>query len=224
MTRQRVGLRAPREGDPAQLPRIHDDGPWHRCIDGRHAQPWWFSTRTDNNDPGRFDLPTPSGTCYLAGDPAAAIIERCAEPDADDPPPPTTRMLAGLRVWSGTLDDGSQLADTTRASVPRLTAELATVVPFDLPHAWADAMALAGARGLLYTSRFASELALALFGLAGAPDPNDRNDPRSAGALRPSGALDHLDELPPALRAVAVEDLDGFTPGPSPAPDRDAKA
>ncbi|MGN6634758.1 MAG: RES domain-containing protein, partial [Oryzihumus sp.] len=34
--------------------------------------PWWFS----HDGGGRFDLPAPRGTCYLATDPAAAVRER----------------------------------------------------------------------------------------------------------------------------------------------------
>lgn len=30
----------------------------------RHAPPWWYSTRTGNAAPGRFDLELPRGTVY----------------------------------------------------------------------------------------------------------------------------------------------------------------
>ncbi len=85
------------------------------------------------------DLVEPDGTCHLAASASCWIIERVAEPEDDDPPPPTIGELAELRVWSGPLDDGRELADTTVASARRLTAELATIVPFDaLTWPWAD--------------------------------------------------------------------------------------
>lgn len=76
----------------------------------------------------------PAGTCYLAASPAAAIIERTADSDADQPPVLSSRALAALRVWSGAVDSARNLADTTQASVATLTSEIATVVPYDL--AW----------------------------------------------------------------------------------------
>jgi hypothetical protein len=49
----------------------------HRSPDGTtRDHPWWFaSAPTDVADGGRFDLPEPMGTCYLATDPVAAILE-----------------------------------------------------------------------------------------------------------------------------------------------------
>lgn len=213
-SRQRVGLRSPKPGDAEAVPRVVRGGPWHRCVDQRHEQPWWFSTRTGNTDPGRFDLESPLGTCYLAASPVAAILEVCADPDADDPPPPTTRMIAALRVWSGRLDDGSRLADTTVASTPRLTVELSTVVPYDLPHEWADALNANGASGLIYTARFGSDDALALYGPKGSPDPDRPDDPRAAGVLEPAPATDHEADLPPAMRPVPALDADEYERGP----------
>jgi hypothetical protein len=216
MARQAPGLRAPTPGDVSHVPRVDRDGPWQRCVDNHHPQPWYFSSRDTATDPGRFDLATPNGTCYLAATPAAAIIERVADPDTDDPAPVTAAALAALRVWSGRLDDGHGMADTTVASVPRLTAEVATVVPYDLPHAWADALAADGAAGLLYRARFASDQAVALFGRAGFPDPNAPGDLRDRGRLRSRPATDHLASLPPAFRGDAVASLDAFDTGRPP--------
>jgi hypothetical protein len=192
------------------------EGPWYRCVDDDHAQPWWFSARDTTPDPGRFDLRAPRGTCYLAENPAGAIIERVAEPDADDPAPVTVDALSALRIWSGQLDDGSGLADTTVASVPRLTGELATIVPYDLPHAWVDALDGSGASGILYRARFASVSAVGLFGPAGAPEPDDTDDPRHRGTFRRAPATAFLADLPPAFRGDAVDGIDGFVRGPAP--------
>ncbi|CAN5870702.1 hypothetical protein BH23ACT8_BH23ACT8_24590 [soil metagenome] len=211
------GLRRPTVGDARQVPRVDQPGPWHRCTDHGHPQPWWFATRTANPAPGRFDLVEPDGTCHLAASASCAIIERVAEPEADDPPPPTIGELAELRVWSGPLDDGRELADTTVASARRLTAELATIVPFDaLTWPWADTFHETGARGLVYTARFGRDDALALFGPAGAPDPDDPDDPRRAGDLVPSPALEHTADLPAGWQPVAVGNADEFDRAPPP--------
>lgn len=216
-SRPQVGLRSPRPGDAGAVPRVVRDGPWHRCVDQRHQQPWWFSTRTGTDDPGRFDLQSPAGTCYLAASQVAAILEVCADPDAADPPPPTTRLIAALLVWSGRLHEGSGLADTTVASTPRLTVELSTVVPYDLPHEWADALAGDGAAGLIYTARFGSDAALALFGREGPPDPDVPDDPRNAGVLTPTPAADYAADLPLAMRPVPALNAGEYDRAPPPA-------
>lgn len=215
-SRQQVGLRRPGPGDAGAVPRVVRDGPWHRCVDRRHEQPWWFSSRTGNDNPGRFDLEAPAGTCYLAARPVAAILEVCADPDALDPPPPTTRLIAALTVWSGRLHDGSGLADTTVACTPRLTLELSTVVPYDLPHGWADALAADGASGLISTARFGSDDVLALFGPEGQPEPDVPDDPRVAGVLTPTPATDHAGDLPLAMRPVPALDADEYDRAPPP--------
>ena len=87
------------------------------------------------------------------------------------------------------------LADTTVAPEPSLTAELATVVPYDLPWAWANAFDAAGRAGLLYRARFALEESVALFGDAG--EPRD-----AAPAAARTAAMDRYTALPPAFRAV----------------------
>lgn len=39
-------------------------------------QPWWFASAPDDRDEGgRYDLPTPMGTCYTAATPAGAVLE-----------------------------------------------------------------------------------------------------------------------------------------------------
>lgn len=39
------------------------------------VSPWWFATASDDAGGGRFDLPAPHGTCYLATSPIAALLE-----------------------------------------------------------------------------------------------------------------------------------------------------
>lgn len=49
----------------------------HRLPDGGvRSLPWWFASRpTDAEAGGRFDLPAPDGTCYLATSLVGAVIE-----------------------------------------------------------------------------------------------------------------------------------------------------
>ncbi|MGQ0625726.1 MAG: hypothetical protein ACT4PP_13905 [Sporichthyaceae bacterium] len=48
----------------------------HRIYSARRDSPWWFATQpAQPQDGGRFDLPAPHGSCYLAGGVAAATVE-----------------------------------------------------------------------------------------------------------------------------------------------------
>lgn len=210
--RQHPGLRPPELGDGNAVPRIRALGPWHRCVDRRHPQPWWFSTRTANNEAGRFDLEHPNGSCYLAASPVAAIVERIAEPDAEVPIRPTVGELEALSVWTGPLDGPPNVADTRVLSVPSLTGEIDTITPYGIPWAWADEFDACGAGGLLYRARFGRATALALFG----PASSAEQAPTSAGQLADASALDFLTELPAALQPSAVGDRREFTDAPPP--------
>lgn len=212
MARQAVGLRRPRPGDAEAVPTTGRRRPLWRATHRRHPHPWWFSSRTDNPAPGRFDLAHPRGCCYWGLSPAAAIIEVTADPDLDDPPVLSLDALAGLAVWRA--DDvpaaRSGLADATVASVPTLTGELATIASYELPWAWADAFDAAARSGVLYTARFGQDESIALFGHAGAPD---RPPP-----VEPSAAVDHYHALPPGFRAGigTVGTLDQLPKAPPP--------
>jgi hypothetical protein len=72
-----------RAGSLSALPRQKLSG---RCLyrvwrtelpdGGRREDPWWFaSADTEAGLGGRFDLPEPMGTCYLATRPEAALLE-----------------------------------------------------------------------------------------------------------------------------------------------------
>ena len=212
VSRQRPGLRPPRPGDAGRVPTTSRRRPLFRCGAAHHRQPWWFSTRTDNPHPGRFDLSWPNGTCYWALSPATAIIERTTDPDQVDEPVLSLDALAGLTVWEASEVPAarSRLADTTRPSVPTLTGEIATVVPYTLAWAWADAFHAEGRSGVLYVARFAMDESVALFGEAGAPAASPTSEPTPAMA--------HLDALPDGFRAGlgTVGDLDALDRAPAP--------
>ena len=145
--------------------------------------PWWFAAR-DAARPGRFDLPLPNGTCYLAGDPLSALLEVVGSDLVRGAV--STRFLAERRVCELRPPRRFTLADLTsrRARGFGVTAEIGTVVPYELPHAWAERLFAAGFRGLLCWLRHdpARGEGFALFGRAG----ERRSWPR--GKARPVSA------------------------------------
>ncbi|HEX4955961.1 MAG TPA: RES domain-containing protein [Thermoanaerobaculia bacterium] len=123
--------------------------------------PWWFG----NTGAGRFDLPAPEGTCYLAADPLAALLEilgpdRLGGAVADALF--ATRVLHELR-----LPAARSLADliSRRTAGWGLTHEIHTLVPYELPRAWAGALRAVGAEGVRYFLRHdpGAEVGYALF-------------------------------------------------------------
>lgn len=121
----------------------------------------------------------------------------------------TVHALARLRVWRADIVPAARsgLADTTRASVPRLTGEIGTIVPYDLPWQWADEFARHGRSGVLYRGRFSLAESVALFGPAGtsADPPAADHQPATAivdQLLAPFragiGTVGPLDQLPRA--------------------------
>lgn len=109
----------------------------------------------------------PAGTCYLAEQPLAALLE-------------VTRGLTLLseafldsrRLLTVQLPHDLPLADLTAARAYRygLTAEVAATSDYDMPHAWAAALRDAGSAGVRYHVRHdpGADLAgIAWFGRAG---------------------------------------------------------
>lgn len=213
MPRQSSGLRPPRPGDAVDVPSTSRRRPLWRASATTHDQPWFFSSRDTADDPGRFDLESPHGTCYWAMSAAAAIIEFTADPDALEPPALVADDFNNVAVWVAAdvpAARSPRLADTTVASVPTLNGEIATIVPFDLPWQWADDFHADGRTGILYRGRFASDDAVALFGPAGAPD--------NAPAATRGAATDHIGDLPLAFTThiSTVGSIADFDLGPAP--------
>ncbi|WP_448073902.1 RES family NAD+ phosphorylase [Georgenia yuyongxinii] len=126
-----------------------------RNADGTPRSPWWFaSAPADPDNGGRFDLPTPNGTCYVAFDPTTALRERFGE------------ELMELGVLSGedvdatavsrlTLQDDVAAADTgDERAANWITRELIAIDGYALTQRWAAAFARDGHEGVLYESRF----------------------------------------------------------------------
>ncbi len=132
--------------------------------DGR--SPWWFGS----TGAGRFDLPPPDGTCYLAADEIGALLE-VVGPDTEAGVV-SANLLAARALYRLQTPVDLSVADLTsrRASRFGVTAEIGTVVPYDLPQAWAVKLHAAGCEGVRYWLRHdpAGSRGLALFGQKGA--------------------------------------------------------
>ena len=170
MTRARVSLRPP-PSEPRELrgfPRRHVDPetPVYRVV-RRGVGPWWFSS----DGSGRFDLEAPEGTCYLATNAVGALLEVLG-PELAGARAIGHDLLAEREVRELRLPRRVRLADTAsrRAVSFGITAELTTIVPYDLPRAWARALAAIGFDGIRNSVRHDPESrpeGIALFGPAG---------------------------------------------------------
>ena len=119
---------------------------------------------------GRFDLPPPQGTCYLATEPIGALLELIG-PEASGGAVSET-FLVNRRFRRLSVPRPHRLANLTdrRTSGFGLTAEIHTVVPYALPQAWAVALEEVGADGVLYQLRHDPSfkgVGVGLFGKAG---------------------------------------------------------
>lgn len=168
MTRQRVSLKPP--PDEAEelrtFPRQTLDPRqtlWRVTREG-HG-PWWFSCTLE----GRFDLPEPRGTCYLATDPISAVLEvvgpeRIAGLISTD-------HLADRRLYELRVPETYTLCDLTarQAAGLGITLEIHSHADYQLTRAWAQRLSEAGAEGLLHCARHdpSGGRGVALFGTAG---------------------------------------------------------
>ena len=195
-SREQVAQQPP--ADDADLRRfptrtVRAGATWFREHAGG-AGPWWFSS----SGAGRFDLPAPEGTCYLASSGAAAVRERLG-PELAAHGTITMSLLAGRVVSTLGIPADVRSANMNAAAAARfgVTRELPVMVPYDVPQAWAASLAAAGFGGIVAGLRFTPGRTdgLALFGAAG-----ERTDwPRDA---HPTSAVDVAAQL--GVHIVAV--------------------
>jgi hypothetical protein len=135
--------------------------------DGSKREPWFFSSVAQPK-PGRFDLPPPHGTCYLADRPAAAWLEvfrgtrLVARSDAE-----TRSMLTAVRIATP-LSMASLVS--ARAVVYGVNLDLSAGNDYLESQTWADLLHRAGFPGLIGWIRHdptAKARNVALFGRAG---------------------------------------------------------
>lgn len=189
-----VGLRGPVPGDGTAVPTANWTQPLWRAQAYYHVSPWFYKARSEAR-PGRFDLPAPHGTCYWSASPDGAVREQATNVAARDRSIITEEAVASLLVWRADMPDAlAGLADTTTPSLPYLTDEIATIVPYELPWRWAEEFHAVGRLGILYRGRFAREECVALFGSAGLEEVD-------SPAAVPAAALESLS---PMFRAQLV--------------------
>lgn len=123
--------------------------------------PWWFGSTMG----GRFDLAQPNGTCYFAQEALAALLEVIG------PGPVTHEFVASRRLRRLFVPQPWRVADACarRASQYGVTAEIGSILPYDLPQAWARCLEQAGFGGITYWLRHdpARSRGYAFFGKAG---------------------------------------------------------
>jgi hypothetical protein len=119
---------------------------------------------------GRFDLPAPDGTCYLASDDLGALLELLG-PDLLPGSGAPASLLQGRHLRTLHVPRRQRLADAlAEKAVAWVTSELWTITPYALPQAWARALHQNGYEGLRYAGRHRTArrpFAVALFGRAG---------------------------------------------------------
>lgn len=144
--------------------------------------PWWFG----NEGGGRFDLPSPRGTCYTALDPGSAVRERVGPVLGGAAAVPES-LLEDVVVSRLRLPEGRVVADlqSSAAGDHGVTRELETMVPYAVPQVWAQAFDRARHAGVRYGPRFTpgERSAVALFDDEGAKAwPADPEPVRAAAA------------------------------------------
>jgi hypothetical protein len=150
--RESTTLRPPPEepGSLADFPSrpLSPETPLFRVVRKGNG-PWWFGSTLE----GRFDLPEPEGTCYLADDPLAALLELIG-PELESGAV-SADFLRERRIRELQVPEEIEVADLTsrKASGFGITAEIGTIVPYALPQAWALRLRAAGSEGLVYWLR-----------------------------------------------------------------------
>lgn len=146
----------------AALPlRLHRVSQW--------AGPWWFASTGRDHDAGRFDLPLPHGTCYLAETLEGALLEKVLRRPKRIV---AAEQLAGLFHVTVAVVKQPRTADLTARAVTSLgvNAEISTGLDYAKTRAWAAALHCSGWKALRYALRADAALrhrGVALFGGAG---------------------------------------------------------
>lgn len=188
-SRQRPALGPP----PAELSgfprsRLIPETELYRAHTRGHS-PWWFSCDLS----GRFDLPAPHGTCYLATDVETALRERFGH-ELVKLGVVTFEAAARTEVSALRVPGPRWVANTCAKAAASfgMTREIATTADYALTQGWAAALHATGRHtGIRYQTRFTTDAvvnAVALFGDAGQQDwPTDPQPIGGVRACRQSG-------------------------------------
>lgn len=137
-------------GFPTVVPDV-SWGQWWRIHWSRWG-PWWFASDTPGrSNIGRFDLPDPNGTCYLADCLVAGAGEHAGRPAAD--PRRAQAEACARRLSQMALDrwHGKPLADfTDPTAIAHGAPPDIALVPRSEARRWAMNAQAAGFHGILY--------------------------------------------------------------------------
>ena len=173
MSRRRDASRQGPPGDLTGFPSrlLTTTRRWSRCH-RRTLGAWFFATTPPDaaqGEGGRWDLAAPHGTCYLAEDDRAALME-VVGPDLYDQGFLTEGFLRQRVTSTVTLPERPRVADLLddRISVFGATAELGGAITYDRTQAWARAFGEHGFGGIVFGLRFRPNTeGLAVFGTSG---------------------------------------------------------
>ena len=146
---------------------------WWRCHQTRLGA-WFYASEPGGDDPGggRWDLPAPEGTSYLADSDIGALLEVIG-PDLHDHGFVTEEFLAARSVSTVQLPHSTRAADLHSDDVARfgVTSELTGAISYLMTRRWASAWRRDGFQAVSYGLRFRpNSSGLALFGPAGPAD------------------------------------------------------
>lgn len=146
----------------------HDPSPVYRSHLGS-KDPWFFSSapETPDDEPGgRWELPTPAGTCHVGDTVAAALWERFG-PELHEFGNVSEQHFERIEVTEAVLRPDLRIADLTGQNAPRhgVTTELFSTADYTLTRLWAEVVREAGWDALRAISRFEiGSRVIALFG------------------------------------------------------------
>ena len=184
--RRRLALPGPPGPEP--LPRVDGRslrGPWYRAHHPDYGAWFFASSEVDDEEGGRFDLPVPHGTCYLASGAEVALRERLGVIAVGRPLTAAAIASSAVSVMTVPPQLKRDIADTTHPDAARsVTREIATTTDYARTRAWAAHWFGTERRsGVRYEPRFStgSAVSLALFGPAGPAEFDAR--PMTTAAL-----------------------------------------
>jgi hypothetical protein len=185
-------------GDLAGFPATRAPARIHRVCQAIHGT-WWFCS----DGSGRFDLAAPEGTCYFATDGWAAIREASRL----GPVTPHWVLARDLREVSVPRRYRRLAAATWKAAGRYgVTAELGTLVPYDLPQRWAAAFRAHGFQGMRHMLRHdprSRATGVSLFDTEGpAPNPDGLRTTLEVAVVRAAGVAVHERPHSTVLRIV----------------------
>lgn len=190
----------PLNGFPAV--EVNDTLPLFRSTSVKNG-PWYFGSAKTQ----RFDLDAPRGTCYVGTSIEVSVRERVRETLLNTGIIPPA-VVADMNVYELRLQATITAADTTSEKAVMFGAnrELATVYPYEVSCAWAEALVDEGFGGLAYASRFTSAAqwnSLALFGSSGPRTWGHVKKWSGRMALVDAGMKDFIYDHPP-MTAIPV--------------------